>query len=54
MDLRGDVADIAKEMMNFTKASILMQASQYAMQLHMQQADFILQLLNTGIRKKSH
>ncbi|MEG0472327.1 MAG: flagellin [Solibacillus sp.] len=47
-------ADIAKEMMNFTKASILMQASQYVMHLHMQQAHSILQLLQTGIRKKGH
>ena len=30
-------ADIAKEMMNFTKASILQQAAQYAMVMHMQQ-----------------
>lgn len=44
-------ADIAKEMMNFTKASILMQAAQYAMSLHMQQAQSILQLLNSGLRK---
>lgn len=44
-------ADIAKEMMNFTKASILMQATQYAMSLHMQQAHSILQLLNSGLRK---
>lgn len=44
-------ADIAKEMMNFTKASILMQATQYAMSLHMQQAQSILQLLNSGLRK---
>lgn len=42
-------ADIAKEMMNFTKASILMQASQLAMKLHMQQAYSILDLLNTGL-----
>ncbi|MGE7021405.1 flagellin [Solibacillus cecembensis] len=47
-------ADIAKEMMNFTKASILMQASQYVMRLHMQQAHSILQLLDTGIRKKGY
>lgn len=47
-------ADIAKEMMNFTKASILMQASQYVMRLHMQQAHFILQLLDTGIKKKGY
>ncbi|MEK4426983.1 flagellin N-terminal helical domain-containing protein [Solibacillus sp. FSL K6-1523] len=47
-------ADIAKEMMNYTKASILMQASQYVMRLHMQQAFSILQLLDTGIKKKDH
>ncbi|WP_431027240.1 flagellin [Lysinibacillus sp. LZ02] len=39
-------ADIAKEMMNMTKASILMQAAMYAMTLHRQQAFSILQLLN--------
>ncbi|MEK4136516.1 flagellin [Kurthia sp. FSL E2-0154] len=38
-------ADIAKEMMNFTKASILQQAAQYAMAMHMQQGQSILQLL---------
>lgn len=38
-------ADIAKEMMNFTEASILQQAAQYAMSMHMQQAQSILQLL---------
>lgn len=47
-------ADIAKEMMNYTKANILMQASQYVMRLHMQQAHSILQLLETGIKKKGH
>ncbi|WP_274308055.1 flagellin [Solibacillus daqui] len=45
-------ADIAKEMMNFTKASILMQATQYAMQLHLQQAHSILDLLNSGLSPK--
>lgn len=40
-------ADIAKEMMNFTKASILMQATQYAIKLHMQQAHSILDLLKS-------
>lgn len=45
-------ADIAKEMMNFTKASILMQATQYAMRLHMQQAFSILDLLNSGLTPK--
>ena len=44
-------ADIAKEMMNFTKANILMQAAQYAMSLHMRQAHSILQLLNSGLKK---
>ncbi|MFF5995612.1 flagellin [Lysinibacillus sp. KU-BSD001] len=39
-------ADIAKEMMNMTKVSILMQAAMYAMTLHRQQAFSILQLLN--------
>ncbi len=38
-------ADIAKEMMNFTKASILQQAAQYVMAMHMQQGQSILQLL---------
>lgn len=37
--------DIAKEMMNFTKASILQQAAQYAMAMHMQTAQGMLQLL---------
>ena len=41
-------ADIAKEMMNITKASILMQAAMYAMSLHRQHAFSILQLLNPG------
>lgn len=40
-------ADIAKEMMNFTKASILQQAAQYAMSMHMQQGQSILQLLKS-------
>lgn len=44
-------ADVAKEIMNFAKASILMQAAQYAMSLHMQQAQAILQLLNSGFKK---
>lgn len=43
-------ADIAKEMMNMVRASILMQASQYVMRMHMQQAHGILQLLNSGRR----
>jgi len=43
-----DNADIAKEIMNMTKASILMQAAMYAMSLHRQQAFSILQLLNPG------
>lgn len=38
-------ADIAKEMMNFTKANILQQAAQYAMAMHMQTAQGVLQLL---------
>ena len=38
-------ADIAKEMMALTKANILMQAGQYVLSLHMQQAQSILQLL---------
>ncbi|SOB90234.1 flagellin [Ureibacillus xyleni] len=38
-------ADIAKEMMNYTKASILLQASQYILALHMQQAESVLILL---------
>ncbi|WP_313894799.1 flagellin [Psychrobacillus sp.] len=37
--------DIAKEMMAFTKANILMQASQYVLALHMQQAYSMLNLL---------
>lgn len=45
-------ADIAKEMMNMVKASILMQAGQYVMQMHMQQAQSILQLLNTGLKNR--
>lgn len=38
-------ADLAKEMMDYTKAMILMQANQYVMRLHMQQAYSILKLL---------
>ncbi|MBS4196596.1 flagellin N-terminal helical domain-containing protein [Lederbergia citri] len=38
-------ADIAKEIMNYTIANILLQANQYVMSLHMQQAYLILQLL---------
>lgn len=38
-------ADIAKEMMALTKANILMQAGQYVLKIHMQQAQSILQLL---------
>lgn len=41
-------ADIAKEMMNMVKAQILMQASQYVLAMHMQQAQSILQLLDSG------
>lgn len=43
-------ADIAKEMMNFVKANILLQASQYIMRLHMQQAYSVLTLLDAGRR----
>ncbi|MCJ8008737.1 flagellin [Lederbergia wuyishanensis] len=38
-------ADIAKEIMDYTKANILLQANQYVMSLHMQQAYSVLQLL---------
>lgn len=38
-------ADIAKEIMALTKANILMQAGQYVLSMHMQQAQSILQLL---------
>lgn len=38
-------ADLAKEIMNYTKSNILMQANQYVLRLHMQQAHSILQLL---------
>jgi len=41
-------ADIAKEMMNYTKASILAMAAQHVLALHMQQAQSILLLLNGG------
>jgi len=41
-------ADIAKEMMNYTKASILAMAAQHVLALHMQQAQSILMLLNGG------
>ena len=37
--------DIAKEMMALTNANILLQASQYVLSLHMQQAQSVLQLL---------
>lgn len=37
--------DMAKEMMNYVKASILMQATMYAMRLHAQQSSTVLQLL---------
>lgn len=40
-------ADMAKEMMALAKANILMQASQYVLSLHMQQAQSVLQLLNS-------
>lgn len=38
-------ADMAKEMMNFTKASILQQVAQQALAMHMQQAQSVLKLL---------
>lgn len=41
-------ADIAKEMMNMVKAQILMHASQYVLAMHMQQAQSILKLLESG------
>ncbi|MGA3600532.1 flagellin [Lysinibacillus agricola] len=41
-------ADIAKEMMNMVKAQILMQASQYVLAMHLQQAQSILKLLESG------
>lgn len=41
-------ADIAKEMMNMVKAQILMQAGQYVLAMHMQQANSILMLLDSG------
>lgn len=41
-------ADIAKEMMALTKANVLLQASQYVLSLHMQQAQSVLQLLKQG------
>ncbi|KYG90265.1 flagellin [[Bacillus] sp. KCTC 13219] len=44
-------ADIAKEMMNYVRANILLQASQYVLRLHMQQAQSVLMLLDTGRRK---
>lgn len=37
--------DIAKEMMALTKANILLQAGQYVLAMHMQQAQSVLQLL---------
>ncbi|KOY83899.1 flagellin [Lysinibacillus macroides] len=39
-------ADIAKEIMNMVKAQILMQAGQYVLAMHMQQAQSILTLLD--------
>ncbi|CAM4109777.1 flagellin N-terminal helical domain-containing protein [Lederbergia lenta] len=38
-------ADIAKEIMNLTKANILMQANQYVMSMHIQQVQSVLYLL---------
>ena len=43
-------ADIAKEMMNMVKAQILMQAGQYVLAMHMQQASSILMLLDSDRR----
>lgn len=43
-------ADIAKEMMEYTKASILAMAAQHVLALHMQQARSILMLLDNGKR----
>lgn len=40
-------ADMAKEMMALVKANILMQAGQYVLSMHMQQAQSVLQLLNS-------
>ena len=39
--------DMAKEMMALVKANILMQAIQYVLSMHMQQAQSVLQLLNS-------
>ncbi len=41
-------ADIAKEMMNMVKSQILLQAGQYVLALHMQQAQSVLKLLESG------
>lgn len=43
--------DIAKEMMALTKANILLQAGQYILSLHLQQAQSILQLLKVKPNK---
>ena len=45
-------ADIAKEMMEYVRTSILMQAAQYVMSLHMQQGQSILQLLDSGLNRR--
>jgi flagellin len=45
-------ADIAKEMMDYVRSSILMQAAQYVMALHMQQGQSILQLLDSGLNRR--
>lgn len=42
-------ADIAKEMMALTKANILLQAGQYVLAMHNQQAQSVLQLLRQGL-----
>lgn len=44
-------ADMAKELMNFTKANLLMQAAQYVLAMHMQQAQSMLQLLKVGLNQ---
>ena len=43
-------ADIAKEMMSMVKSQILLQASQYVLAMHMQQAHSMLMLLDSGRR----
>lgn len=43
-------ADIAKEMMNLTKSNILLQASQYILAMHMQNASSVLNLLKANLK----